>query len=165
MNALSYGWWVGRVYRYNDADHVVLQEATEGENRARVTSAVITGMFIAGDDFSADGSGEGKLRAQKYLVNREVNALATGESFRPVEGNGARSENRFVRLETGGGLHYAVFNYSDGPAVETIPLERLGLDPSGEFTARELWSGAQVDPKSAFTLPAKDVAIFKISPR
>jgi hypothetical protein len=70
-----------------------------------------------------------------------------------------------VRLEAGGGLHYAVFNYSDGPVVETIPLERLGLDPSGAFTARELWSGAQVDAKAAFTLPAKDVALFKISPR
>lgn len=39
MNAVSYGWWIDRVYQYNDADHVVLKDATEGENRARITSA------------------------------------------------------------------------------------------------------------------------------
>jgi len=163
MNALSYGWWLDRVYQYNDADHVVLAGATEGENRARVTSAVITGMFIAGDDFSADGSAEGRARAAKYLTNRAVNAVATGESFRPVEGDGARSENRFVRVEADGSIYYAVFNYSAEPLTETIPLERLGLDPAEARSARELWSGAEVDSSAPHTVAAKDAAIFHIS--
>ena len=38
MNAVSYGWWQDLVYQYNDADHIVLKDATEGENRARITS-------------------------------------------------------------------------------------------------------------------------------
>jgi hypothetical protein len=48
MNALSYGWWQDRIYSFNDPDHVVLKDATEGENRARIISAVITGMLILG---------------------------------------------------------------------------------------------------------------------
>ena len=30
MNAVSYGWWQDLVYQYNDADHIVLKDATEG---------------------------------------------------------------------------------------------------------------------------------------
>lgn len=62
LNALSYGWWLDFVYQYNDSDHIVLRDAEEGENRARVTSGVITGIFIAGDDFSKGG---------KELVKKE----------------------------------------------------------------------------------------------
>jgi alpha-galactosidase len=166
MNALSYGWWIDRIYRFNDADHVVLQQATEGENRARVTSAVITGMFIAGDDFSAGGSDEGKERARRFMTNPEVNAIATGRSFRPVEGNGVRSESRFTRRAADGTVRYAVFNYSDRPTDETIPFERLGLDPAADYAVTELWGGAlMADPGAGFTLPAKDVALFTITPK
>ncbi|MBL4560686.1 MAG: hypothetical protein JKX79_06830, partial [Labilibaculum sp.] len=84
MNALSYGWWIDRIYQFNDADHIVLQKASEGENRARVTSGVITGLYIAGDDFSKGGSKEGKEKARKFLTNSEVNAVAKGNSFRPL---------------------------------------------------------------------------------
>ncbi len=42
LNATSYGWWQDRIYNYNDADHIVLREASEGENRARITSGIIT---------------------------------------------------------------------------------------------------------------------------
>ena len=56
LYALSYGWWQDKVYQFNDPDHIVLRDATDGENRARVTSWVITGIFIAGDDFSKGGS-------------------------------------------------------------------------------------------------------------
>ena len=36
LNALSYGWWQKYIYQYNDADHIVLRDATDGENRARI---------------------------------------------------------------------------------------------------------------------------------
>ena len=65
-----------------------MRDATDGENRARVTSGVITGIFIAGDDFSKGGSKEVKEKAMKYLTNAEINAIANGESFHPVDGNG-----------------------------------------------------------------------------
>lgn len=162
MNAISYGWWIDRVYQYNDADHIVLQQATEGENRARITSAIITGLYIAGDDFSAGGSKEGKERAVKYLTNKDVNQIANGVSFRPVEGDGANSENQFMRQDDDA-LYYVVFNYGEEEMNVTIPTERIGLNPSGTYTAKELWSGKDVRLDETITVPGKDVKLIRIS--
>lgn len=161
MNAISYGWWIDRVYQYNDADHIVLQQATEGENRARITSAIITGLYIAGDDFSAGGSKEGKERAVKYLTNKDVNQIANGVSFRPVEGDGANSENQFMRQDDDT-LYYVVFNYGEEEMNVTIPTERIGLNPSGTYTAEELWSGKDVRLDETITVPGKDVKLIRI---
>jgi alpha-galactosidase len=161
LNAVSYGWWIDRVYRFNDADHVVLHDATEGENRARVTSAVITGLFITGDDFSAGGSDEGKEKARKFLTNPEVNAAAQGVSFRPVEGNGEKSENQFVRTDKAGNIYYAVFNYSDQPLSMAVPFERIGVNPAKIKSAKELWSGKNLDLKGALIVNPKDVKLIK----
>lgn len=165
MNALSYGWWQDRVYQFNDADHIVLRDATDGENRARITSGAITGIYIAGDDFSKGGSKEVKEKAQKYLTNGEVNAVATGEAFRPVDGNGEKSENQFVRIEEDGTCYYAVFNYSDKELPVTVSLERLGLDKVKEFKVKELWRGTVSTAKEtmAVTVPAQDVMLFKLN--
>jgi alpha-galactosidase len=164
LNATSYGWWQDRIYQFNDADHVVLQGATEGENRARITSAVITGIFITGDDFSAGGSAEGKERAQKYLTNPEVNLIATGEAFRPLEGNGEKSENRFLRIDKDGVCYLAVFNYSDNEQSSSISLERLGLDTHKSYTVKELWRGTEITVERTINVivSAKDVMLFKI---
>ncbi|MDR0506693.1 MAG: alpha-galactosidase [Dysgonamonadaceae bacterium] len=163
LNATSYGWWQDRIYQFNDADHVVLRGATEGENRARITSAIITGIFITGDDFSAGGSPEGKERAKKYLVNPEVNAIATGEAFRPLEGSGEKSENQFLRADKNG-CYLAVFNYSENEQSSVISLERMGLDANKSFFAKELWSGTETAVQGAITVvvPAKDVMLFRI---
>ncbi|GAA0551436.1 alpha-galactosidase [Chitinophaga japonensis] len=163
LNALSYGWWITHIYQYNDADHVVLQQATEGENRARVTSAVITGLFIAGDDFSREGSEEGKARARKFLTNAEVNAAAMGRSFRPVEGTGLRSEDQFMLTDGKGHTYYAVFNYTDNARSLQLPLERLGLDPARQYHVRDLWSHTDINGAQAISIPGKDVRFFKIS--
>ena len=166
LNALSYGWWQQEVYRYNDADHVVLRGATEGENRARVVSAVITGLFIAGDDFSRSADAEGKIRAGKFLTHRKVNALATGRAFRPVEGNGEKSENQFVRCETDGSVAYAVFNYSAKETRIQVSLARLGLDADREYRAEDLWKGTwrSVRGQMEIDVPAEDVVLLKFRP-
>ncbi|WP_080903591.1 alpha-galactosidase [Parabacteroides sp. Marseille-P3160] len=163
MNASSYGWWQNYVYKYNDADHIVLQQATEGENRARITSSIITGIFITGDDFSAGGSQEGKEKAEKFLTNPEINAVATGRAFRPVEGNGEFSESQFVRQEEDGTFYFALFNYSEQEVKTTISLDRIGLDAKKEYQMKELWSGKNVPVKESFdiAIPAKDVLLFK----
>ena len=163
MNAVSYGWWIDRVYQYNDADHIVLKDATEGENRARVTSSVITGLYIAGDDFSLEGSKEGKERAVKYLTNGDVNAVAQGVSFKPTEGNGQRSESRFIRTDESGNTYYVIFNYNENDTVVTVPFDRIGLDVSKQYSAKELWSGSDIDLKSDITVPGKDVVLIKIN--
>ena len=164
LNALSYGWWQDKVYQFNDPDHIVLRDATDGENRARVTSGVITGIFIAGDDFSKGGSKEVKEKAMKYLTNAEINAIANGESFHPVDGNGEKSENQFVRMDKDGKAYYAVFNYMDQELKMTTALERLGLDSSKEYRLKELWSGIESIAKTNLevTVPACDVVIFKV---
>jgi alpha-galactosidase len=162
MNAVSYGWWLDRVYQYNDADHVVLRDASEGENRARITSAAITGLFITGDDFSADASDDGKKRAISYLTNADVNAIAQGNSFRPVEGNGEKSENQFIHADKTGDTYYVVFNYQDTDITVNVPVDRIGLDKSKQYKAKELWSGDFIDFKSPVTVPAKDVKLLLI---
>lgn len=164
LNALSYGWWQDRVYQFNDPDHIVLREATEGENRARVTSGVITGLFICGDDFSAAGPAADKEKAEKYLTNAAINAIANGESFRPVEGNGEKSENQFVRIDKDGKAYYAVFNYAEQELKTTVSLERLGLDSEKEYRLTELWSGAESRVKNQMevSVPAQDVAVFRL---
>jgi len=163
MNAVSYGWWIDRVYQYNDADHIVLQDATEGENRARVTSAVITGLYIAGDDFSKGGSQEGKDRALKYLTNAEVNAIAQGDSFRPVEGDGKESESQFIHTDKSGNTYYVVFNYNAKDTTVNVPFDRIGLDASAGYTAKELWSQDNIDLTAPLYIPAKDVKLIKIN--
>ncbi|MDD3039642.1 hypothetical protein [Bacteroides sp.] len=71
LNSLSFGWWFDRVYTFNDADHILLykpEEAdnyNEGANRARITSAVITGIYMLGDNFSSKGSLPGNETARK----------------------------------------------------------------------------------------------------
>ena len=128
MNAVSYGWWQDLVYQYNDADHIVLKDATEGENRARITSGIITGLYILGDDFSVDGDASAKSRSLSLLTREEINNVATGVAFRPVEGNGEASENQFVRLNEDGSCDYAVFNYSDEELAFLLQYETNGFN-------------------------------------
>lgn len=167
LNATSYGWWQDRIYNYNDADHIVLRDATEGENRARITSAIITGIYICGDDFSKGGPAESKIRAERFLTNPKVNAAATGEAFRPVEGDGARSEDQFVSRPRDGVIYYALFNYDDRACSRTIDPERLGLDPHVAYEFEELWSGERLPVRgpTQVELPGKDVRFYAIRRR
>ena len=159
MNAVSYGWWIDKVYQYNDADHVVLRDATEGENRARITSAVITGLYIAGDDFSDEGVSVDKERAEKYLTNPQINAIATGVSFWPIEGNGEKSENQFMRTDEKG-IYYVFFNYGEEAVNISIPFERIGLDASIEYQATNLWDNQAVNIKDSILVQGKDVLVL-----
>jgi alpha-galactosidase len=163
VNAVSYGWWLDKVYQFNDADHIVLKDATEGENRARVTSSVMSGLYIAGDDFSRDGNPEGKQKAKKFLTNSAINRIATGVAFRPVEGDGERSENQFVRVDENH-TYYICFNYGNTDLDVMIPVDRIGLDQAEAYLAEDLWKSETVDIKLPLTIPAKDVAVICLTP-
>lgn len=164
LNALSYGWWQDRVYQFNDPDHIVLRDATEGENRARVTSGMITGIFIAGDDLSDKGPEEAKEKAMKFLTNKRINAVANGYAFRPLTGNGEKSEFQFVRSNKNGITHYAVFNYTEKELVVETKMEDLGLRARREYTATELWSGKHrfVKGSMSLTVPPCDAFIYEM---
>lgn len=109
------------------------------------------------------GGKDGKEKSQKYLTNPEVNAVATGEVFRPVEGNGEKSEHIFVRQTPDGRFHCAVFNYSDQEQTTTLSLERIGLDKARSYQVKELWSGNETSAEGQLevTVPSKDVQLFE----
>ncbi len=113
LNALSYGWWQDKVYQFNDPDHIVLRDATDGENRASVLLRVSLLEFSLLEMISAKAVLIGEEKAMKYLTNAEINAIANGESFHPGARNGEKSENQFVRMDKDGKAYYAVFNYMD----------------------------------------------------
>ncbi|MEN6322033.1 MAG: alpha-galactosidase [Proteiniphilum sp.] len=162
MNALSYGWWIGNLYRFNDADHVVLKDVTEGENRARITSSVITGIYIVGDDFSLEGGNEAKERALSYLTNKDINAIANGRAFHPVEGNGVSSENQFMRREPDGSAYYVAFNYTEKAISISIPFDRMGIKKEDIHSMKNLWNG-DLQSTELILIPPKDVCVFKIN--
>lgn len=107
----------------------------------------------------------GKDKALKYLTNPDINALATGEVFRPVEGNGAQSEQIFVRKEKDGTFHCALFNYSEQEQTVTLSLDRIGLEQTRSYQVKELWSGSRTTAKNKIevTIPAKDVKVLEFN--
>lgn len=164
LNALSYGWWQDKIYSFNDPDHIVLRDATEGENRARYTSGIITGLVLLGDDFSLEGDKEAKERTKRIVTNSEVNKLANGVSFQPLEGNGENSENIFYRHNEDGTLAIALFNYSENDINLEILPERLGLNTVKEYELKELWSNQKMTfkDKFQFKIPNKDVLLITL---
>jgi alpha-galactosidase len=159
LNALTYGWWLNKVYDFLDPDHMVLEDYTEAENRARVTSAVITGLMISGDDFSSAGA-----RAKKYLTNEAIDQIARQpKSFHPIESpDGNRSANMFAGW-SGNDFCLAVFNYSSTPADFTVDLNKIGWPSNAPAIARELWSGSatNVEKTLSIHLAAADAALYR----
>lgn len=165
LNALTYGWWLDHVYHYNDADHIVMGGVTDGENRARLTSSAITGLFLLGDDLSSTGEEATRAKVRRTATNGCINEIARKcKSFRPVEpGNGDRATDMFS-YETDGELYLAVFNFSDRSERKRLPLHRLGLSDGREYEALELWSQDPVKLHGTLDteVAAKDVKVFRI---
>lgn len=179
LNSLSFGWWLDRLYPFNDADHVLLyrpQEANdygEGANRARVTSAVITGIYMLGDNFSLNsktpGDIEARNRALKFTTNEEINQLARiNGSFYPVEGFLAQKPNKSENLfmyEDDNCLYLAVFNFSKQPLLKTLSLTRLGVNQKDVGDITELWTNTSLALEKGnikYFVPPQDVRVYKI---
>src|SRR5690606_35798605 len=99
---------------------------------------------------------------KKYLTNKDVNLLAKGRSFRPIEGNGEKSESQFMSIDDVGNVYYAVFNYTERNIDMKIPFDRMNLDASTFSRGRELWRNEDVELSSTISIPAKDVKLIKI---
>ena len=187
MNAISYGWWTNELYQFNDPDHLVLvgKDAANGkveslgENRARYTTGVVSGMLLIPDVWSiSDRSGRGSAslsfqRAREILMNGEVNRVARlGRAFRPVYGDrqwrpytGA-AENLVVHTE-GDETWLAAINYGKEPLVIQLPLADIGLSASTRPRVRELWTRQDVEvAHGAFEVrvPPMDARLFHLSP-
>lgn len=187
LNSLSYGWWLDEVYAFNDADHIQIGNYEydgdanayllddpypsiwpEGQNRARVTSAVITGVYLVSEDLTSTGHPVIKDRVRRLLQNPDINALAErGRSFAPLQAgpDAFTAADTFV-LRDGGTTWVAAFNYSDRDRTVRIPLADLGLR-NGPHRVEELWTGdaGLAAGTLAGSVPGEDVRVWRLSSR
>lgn len=145
LNSHTYGWWLnGRLYQYNDPDHIVLlksfgmeKDNTEGEARARYTTAVIGGtVMMLSDDYERP---EARERARKFACNRAVNQVAASQTaFTPVESAGSGASAAYT-AQIDGKQYLALFCWSEGPETITLQTSRAFSDAQGIYT--DLWTG------------------------
>jgi len=175
MNSLSFGWWLNRIYCFNDPDHLVMGDRSAAENMSRITTAAVTGYCILGDNLSTEGSYIGTESSQehciKYTSNARVNEIINlGQSFRPAYGHKLYGANNSVDLfyhETEDSYIVAHFNYSVGNQQVTLDLTTLGIDASKLDQARcvECWTGnaAVFDGNNlVYSSPNDQVRLFRL---
>jgi alpha-galactosidase len=157
LNSVTYGWWQTYLYNFVDADHVVLNNESEGANRARMLSAIVTGTFITGDDFSVHG--QWSARAIVWYQNPEIlTVIKNGKSFKPVEGNTGENASELFTQKIGNAYYVAIFNYSDKPKEFALDFKRLDL-PEQKYKVTEILKGTNTDLN--VKLPAADAVLYK----
>jgi hypothetical protein len=148
LNAVSYGWWLDRLYCFNDPDDVVLEGPDANENQSRIINAAITGIFLDGDSFTNSAS---ENLAVADLTNNAINTVArSGQTFVPVDGNTGTGASTVFTSQLNGASYLAVFNYSASSLVTNVDLVRAGI--SNAVEAVDLWTG-RVLPVSGAVLP------------
>ncbi|MDO4292448.1 MAG: hypothetical protein Q4C65_04360 [Eubacteriales bacterium] len=145
LNSHTYGWWLnGRLYQYNDPDHIVLlrsfgmeKDSTEGEARARYTTAVIGGtVMMLSDDYERP---EARERTLLFACNREVNRIAASrKAFLPVDSAQDSASAAYV-AEIEGRKYLALFCWKPQAQSVCVDARRAGLEETGTY--RDLWSG------------------------
>lgn len=173
MNSLSYGWWLDKLYFCNDPDHLVLNNGeSDGVRRARITSGVICGAYLTGDNFSDQVSaGRPAMErnwATKFLTNEDINVIPrTCSSFRPVTGissSGTGAEN-FFQNEDSLYYYFVVMNYETSVNAASMTFDKLGIDPTATGTIKELWTGQTVTPTATaipYNCPGRDARVYRI---
>lgn len=182
MNAIGGGWWTNGLYQRNDPDHIVLvgndkEKETEGENRARLTTGIASGMLLLADNYDITddetGCGNPSLsidRAMLLLQNAEVNALARRikTSFRPVYGflpyNGKPGgADNFMVYRDRTDIVIAIVNYDIKSINGKLDLKDIGLTKAQSI--RELWTGTNIPLEGnmlPYSVPAWDARLYKV---
>lgn len=175
MNSLSFGWWLDRVYSYNDPDHLVMGDRSDAENMSRMTSGVCTGYCMMGDNLSTAGNYIGTAasqeKAKKYFTNPEINeAINLGRSFRPAYGHLLHGRNNSIDLfylETDDSWYIAYFNYEEATKSGWLDLSTLGID-AGKVDmdrSKEIWFNKNVEIDSRglkYELPYNQAKLFRL---
>ena len=155
MNSLSFGWWLDRVYSFNNPDHIVMGTRSDEENVSRMASAAVTGYCILGDNLSTEGSYIGNPISQKkcrtntsYELVNEI--IDMGRSFRPAYGHLLSGPNNSVKLfylDAKDSYVIAHFNYGESDYNESVALSLMNIDPANIDLTRsvECFTGASVD--------------------
>ena len=148
LNSLTYGWWTSPSLYIADADQIPLGNGasihgarTVNEARSRLLSAVIAGGPILDSSDYLDDPMARELAPQVY-TNLNINALAGGRPFRPIEGNtGDHSADAFVREEQEA-YYLAVFNFDfDAGTLKQLSLERVAKALAGSAVdVTNVWS-------------------------
>lgn len=154
LNAQTYAWWQsGRLYQYNDPDHICLlrsfgmeRDSTQGEARARYTASAIAGtVMMLSDDYERE---EARKRTLQLAGNREINRMAAaGVSFLPVESNHGSASSAYTAV-IGQKQYLALFHWQEKEEVVRVDCERAGLCQGTEYT--ELWSGETMQDEDGF---------------
>lgn len=178
MNSLSFGWWLDRVYSYNDPDHLVMGNRSDEENMSRVTSGVCAGYCMLGDNLSTAGSyigtEESQQKAKKYFSYPQINEVINlGRSFRPAYGHQLHGRNNTIdlfTLETDDSWYIAYFNYEESTKSGNLDLAKLGIDIDAVDidSSRELWFDKPVeieDGAMKYELPYNQAKLFRLNKR
>jgi len=164
LNSTSYGWWQSYIYNFIDADHMVFGNETEGTNRARFTSGLVTGTPILGDDFSTSGTWD--TRIQNYTQNQELLDISRSKiAFQPVEANTENNASELFVRQIGSYVYLAIVNYGNSSKTFNINLGRAGLSTSTSYSVKELYTAAtsNVTGSLSATVPASDSRIYRFS--
>jgi alpha-galactosidase len=146
LNSVTYGWWQTYLYSYIDADHVVFNDETIGANRARLLSALVTGTWVSGDDFSVNG--QWTARVKKYYQNAElIKLVKNGKAFKPLDGNTGTGASEIFTQQIGDTFYVAAFNYGKDAKTFSLSPQRLGINTSKLTGKAELLEGNAVQHK------------------
>jgi hypothetical protein len=165
LNSLAYGWWLDRLYSFNDPGNVAFEpKGNPHEARSRVNAAAIcSGEIVNVNDLTKP---EQQAMAKAYLTNPGLMALARkGVCFRPVEGDtGSLAPDVFVWRD-GDAWYLAFFNYSRDEASKKVSLARAGMDGSAAYSVTDVWSGEEFEVSGALTnrLAGCESKVFRIS--
>jgi alpha-galactosidase len=160
LNSVNYGWWQTYLYNYIDADHVVLSTESEGANRARMLSAIVTGTFITGDDFSTHGQWSDRAKAM-YQNPEVLKIVENGKAFRPVEGNTETGTTEQFTLKVGNNFYLALFNYGNEDKTYAIDAKRIGLEGGKSAAIKSLLQPLVVNNKGIIVVQAGDAMLLK----
>ena len=163
LNSTTYGWWLSTMYNYMDADHVVFDDVSDGENRARLTAAIVTGSLITGDDYASNG--KWRATAQQLLQNKELLAIVQhdGKSFTPAESNTGKDASRLFIKTIGKDVYVAAFNYGDKETqiqlADYKELKKLSSKAYDIFHHQTINMNNEKD----ITIAGKDAAMYKLT--
>lgn len=175
MNSLSFGWWLDRVYSFNDPDHLVMGDRSAGENITRMTSGAVTGYCILGDNLATVGPCIGTPESQEHCVKyssyEKVNeVISLGRTFRPYFDNHLYGAKRTINLfyhETEDSYVIAHFNYGITEQDVSLDLTNLGIDVNTIDTDRsiECWTEKAVNIQGnnlQFTPKDNTASLFRL---
>lgn len=175
LNALNFAWWTnGRIYRFNDPDHVPLYlsavdgrcATAEAEARSRYYASAISGtVMMLSDNYGPEGDPEvirmSRARAKKFADDAKVNAIARlGKAFVPVELKDGTTP--FYTLSHEGTHYAAVFNFTAERRTLSFLAERGRLPAKGTFCDIHGGQKTSYDQVISVELEGWDAVILEI---